>query len=275
MGTSSSYAGPGAGSPLIPPWHNNNEAEELDAAPPEDESEKPAPRQVAPTVRLIPARRWLRQYAAGAGVDALGRSLGHYVRGMGGASGAARSAPAGRMATRRLGAFLSDVAAEGVEAAIRGLGLTQIIGSPAEEVLAAIADTLAPRGASLEESIARNAMSATLWDLYVLYSLDDGEISRLNGMDTQDVRTALKLWVSNYVYERFLHVMLGTLRGEVTTEDALIAIEREIKSFIRETVALELDATDVLSASWGEPQGDRIAERTLLQAYTVWEAMVL
>jgi hypothetical protein len=290
MGTSSSYPGPGRGSPLLPPWADEDwegvptdEADtQLDEHPEqapdqkveqgEEQYEDDKPSQPV-TINLGPARRHIRQYASGAGLASLALAAGAYVAGMGGARNAARSARAGRSATRRLGGFLSNVATRGVEAALDRLELGHLVGSSVETVLAAVEDVLAPDGASIDEAAARNAMSATLKDLYQLYSLDDEDIYGLNAMDAEGVRSALHLYVTNYIYERLLNVMQEDLGSQDLSEQQLIRAEHEIRSFTRETVKLELGNVDVLTVNWNGRQGERIVSQVYEQGYAIWEAM--
>jgi len=298
MGTSSSYPGPGRGSPLLPPWADDDweavptEGEDTpsDALPdtqsedsseqaPEQEVERDDERHRADkpsqpvTIDLGPARRYIRQYASGAGLASLALAAGAYVTGMGGARNAARSARAGRRVTRRLGGFLSNVATRGVEAALDRLELGHLVGSSVEIVLAAVEDVLAPDGASIDEAAARNAMSATLKDVYQLYSLDGEDIYGLNAMDAEGVRSALHLYVTNYIFERLLNVMQEDLESQDLSEQQLIRAEHEIKSFTRETVKLELGDVDVLTTDWNGRQGERIVSEIYEQGYAIWEAM--
>jgi len=248
MGTSSTYPGPGKGSPLLPPWADDGQDvipdgqdttsdEPLDdQSGQEDEQQSvDAPSQPA-TVNLGPARRHFRQYVSGAGLASLALAAGAYVAGRGGSRNAARSARAGRSATRKLGGFLSGVATRGIETTLNRLELGHVVGSSAEIVLAAVGDALSPDGTSFDEAAARNAMSATLRELYDQYGLADEGIYGLDEMDAEGVRAALHRYVTNYIYERLLSVMRGELDGQNLSEQQLINAEREIKSFTRETV---------------------------------------
>ena len=286
MGTSSSYPGPGKGSPLLPPWADDdsgdispNGGDTSSNEPLDDRSEQDHEQHVADespldaTVDLAPARRYFKQYTTGAGLNSLALAVGAYVVGMGGARNAAKSARAGRNATRRLAGFLSNVATRGVETALDQLDLGRVVGRSAEVVLAAVEDVLAPSGATIDEAAARHAMSATLRELYDQYALADQDIYGLNQMDAEGVKAILHLYVTNYIYERLLNVMQKDLDGQDLNEQQLIRAEHEIMSFTRETVRLELDDVDILAIDWNDRQGASIVARIYEQAYAIWEAM--
>jgi hypothetical protein len=289
MGTSSSFPGPGKGSPLLPPWADDgwesvppngpDMPSDTPDTPPDQDLEQGDEQQVSDQlsqpvmVNFGPARRHFRQYASGAGLASLALAAGAYVRGMGGTRNAARSARAGRSSTRRLGGFLSNVATHGVEVALDRLELEHFVGSSVDVVLAAVEDALAPDGASIDEAAARNAMSATLRDLYQLYGLADEGISGLNAMDAEGVRSALHLHITNYIYERLLTVMQKDLERQGLSEQELIKAEQQIKSFTRESVRLELGDIDVLAVGWNGRQGEKIVAQLYEQGYAVWEAM--
>lgn len=286
MGTSSSYPGPGRNTPLLPPWANDDGSEEpapippvdqpANGAPPDPPQDQNQPNNIPymPTVNLAQARQHFGEYASGGGVGSLRRGVRSYVRGMGGARNAARASRAGQKATRRLGGFLVDVATRGIQGALESLQLSNSIGRPVEEVLALITNILAPAGTSLDEAAARAAMSETLGDLYTRYGLEDGDLSRLDAMGADGIRTALQLSVTNYIYEKLLNVMQSSLDGHNMSDHELLKAEREIRLFIRETVHLELDSIDVMTVDWNGKQGERIAQQIYEQGYAIWEAML-
>jgi hypothetical protein len=262
MGTSSSYPGPGRNTPLLPPWADDDGNEEPQPLSPDRQPANgspldPLPDQnqpgnipIVPTVNLMPARRHFGKYATGGGGSSLRQGARSYVRGMGGARNAARASRAGKNATRRLGGFLVDVATRGMQDALEALQLRSTIGRPVEEVLATITNILAPSGTSLDEAAARAAMSETLGELYTQYGLEDGDLSNLEAMGADEIRIALQLSVTNYIYEKLLNVMQSSLDEHNMSDYDLLKAEREIKLFIRETVHLELENIDVMIVDW-------------------------
>jgi hypothetical protein len=110
------------------------------------------------------------------------RAAQSYVRAHGGSRRAAQTATAGRSATARLGGFLADVANRGLNAALEALNLSSVIGKDPRTVFAAIANAIAPDGASPEKAVAREATDDVLADLYVRFVTDEGDLSRLNSL---------------------------------------------------------------------------------------------
>jgi hypothetical protein len=287
VGTSDSYSGPGKNSPLLPSW-----AQSDDVIPPEDsgapetespdseieerpESDDDQGRTQAAKIDLSQARRWLRRYAISGDLGNLARASRSYVRGMGGPRNAARSARAGRSTIKKLGRVFSDLALGGTPVAFDRLDIAPVVGRPLEEVLASIQDFLAPAGSSMDEAAARNAVSATLRDVYQQYDLEGAGLDGLNAIDEQGVRSTLELFAANYIYERMLNAMYNDLTGEDVDEVQLVRMERDIRAFTREAVRLELDDVEILTVDWDGKQGDEIATRIFEQAYAVWEAMRL
>lgn len=286
MGTSRSYSGPGQKSPLLPPWADDgdgtssppSDAQPANGTPLGQQPDRNRPNNtspVPPTVNLMPARRYFGEYAGSGGSGSLRRGARAYVQGMGGAKNAARASRAGRSATKRLGGFLVDVATRGIRGALDSLNLSSAIGRPAEDVLATIASLLSPAGNSLDDAAARAAMSETFKELYKQYGLDDGDLSNLDAMDADGVRTALHLSVTNYIYEKLLNVMQSNLDEHDMSDEALLKAEREIRLFVKESVNLELDTIDVMSVDWNGSEGEQITQQIYEQGYAVWEAMLI
>lgn len=128
MGTSQSNPGPGGGSPLIPPWADDQ---------PQDSSPNPQPQ------RFQPFRRSFGEFVKTGNQSALRSALGHYARkGTGGSNTAAR-----RLGnTTKAGAALYGVLTSG-----RGTGngdialdVSSLIGIPCEQAIDTITQALTP-----------------------------------------------------------------------------------------------------------------------------------
>lgn len=278
MGTSSSYGGPGDRTPLLPAWA-------LPAPVPPDPPPDPGPvpppvppNPVPPGTTDLPsgpgawsqARRRLREAISSGSTGGLRRAAAAYVHAGGGPGGAARSAAGGRKATAAFGGFLSAAAAQGLHAALRGLDLGTVIGHDVDEVLAAIANALAPDGASKEEVAARQAVNDALEELYERLVDEGRDLSALESMTADDVAAAVQASVEAYVYNRWLGDLgVKIEQGTVTAADAVL-LERETRDFIRETVRLDLREVNVMTLDWrGEP-GRRLVESIYRDAYSLF-----
>jgi hypothetical protein len=165
-----------------------------------------------------------------------------------------------------LGGFLTNTASRGIIAASEALGLSDtIIGMPVELALASILDAIVPEGATLDESAARQAINATLEEIYKRYQLEDGNISNLETIDNKTAGELVVFSVVSYISERILQDLGKIFENGKITLDEVIKLEREIPPYIRETVRLELNLQNinVLAINWAGPEG---------RAYAILEA---
>lgn len=303
MGTSSSFNGPSGRTPLLPPWAQDGGGLPPDvgmpggAAPPDglppgdgeslppgegeggpDGSAQPTPpvpaRPLArpPSVSWAAAKRGMTAYTSARGDRARLRSAANrYVGARGGGGTAARAAQAGRASTARVGGFLSGVASRGFAEAARALGLTAYLGRNVDQVLAAIANALAPDGATQEEAVARQAVNDTLAFLYGRYGLDDGDLNKLDAMDRSGVTEAVAVSVTAYVYHRWVQELGRKLEENAYSANEAVRLERDVRAFIEETVQLDLTRIDPLTLDWAGPDGQRFVERIYADAYDMLE----
>lgn len=275
MGTSRSYDGPGDRPPLLPDWATGGDGANgpsPDQGPPDD-GPPPAP----PVPPPVPARPWqqakanLTRYATGSrpGRAGLSRAGQDYVGARGGARGAAGAAAAGRAAVSRAGRFYSALAGGGgISLALDAIGLRGLAGKSAEEVFAAIADALAPDGATLEEAAARRAVTESLAQLFE-DRVADGGLESLERMTADDVASAVQSMVSAYVYHRWLEELGLTLeRGAVSPAEA-VRMEREMRAYVRDLVRLEIPAGLAISIDWSRPDGQAFVQRLFEDAYSL------
>lgn len=296
MGTSKSYGGPGDGIPLLPAWAQGQDSQPAEAgdggtAPSGDDPEQPpdgspSPASETPAAASSPApdpattaptsapwrsaKAQLTRAVRGGGERAHLRSAGRsYVRAQGGASRAAKSSTAGRHAAASLGGFLSDIASRGFAEAARSLGLAADVGRNADAVLASLVNAIAPEGATLEQAVARASSIETLAALYEKYSLESGDFSKLDEMGADDIREAIVDYVSTYVYNRWLEELGLMVEKHAVTPARAVKLEREMRSYIRDTIKLDLKGTDPLSMDWKGGPGRAFVQQAFEDAYGI------
>lgn len=194
-----------------------------------------------------------------------------YVRALGGAATAAAASAAGRSAAQRLGAFLAATAGGGLGPALAGAGvlgvpagartLADLAGRDPAEVLAALADTLADSGDTLEGAAARGAVLAVLEQF-----LADGGAG-LAALDADGVAGALRLFLVEYVYQRMLEQIGAQLQNGALTGSDARQLELDIRAFIEAVVNLELGDTDPLALDWTGAEGEAVVGRLLEATY--------
>ena len=225
----------------------------------------------APRAKWAAAKRRLGLAAASGkgGRARIARAGRAYVRARGGARSAARSATSARGATARLGGFLSDVANRGVGPALESLGLSRFSGRDAPEVFAAIVDALAPEGADLEQAATRGAIEQTLAGLFEQYVGPDGSVAALEAMTPDAIRTAVEASVAASIFNRWLGDLERMLEEKAVTATQAVRLERDMESYIRDTVKLDLMDKDPLNVKWDGPEGSSFVERIYGEAYSI------
>ena len=292
MGTSSSRGGPSDKAKLLPSW-----AQPGGDAAPEDESDEADESKESSSSSSSSEDEEEAQEGGGAALPAVGQpwraakaalttaartgggerrgrvksAAAAYVRARGGGGGrTAAGATSGRAATARLGSFLSAAAARGFEAALRSIDLGGFVGRPAEEVFAAIADALAPDGASVEDAAARAAVEKVMADLCDRVEAAGGDLAVLDTVTAEEVANAVVACVAAYVYERWVGELgLSIEKGTFSSEDAVM-LEDQMKGWVGEAVALDLGGTDVLQIDWAV-EGPATVDRVFRDAYSFLE----
>ncbi len=157
-------------------------------------------------------------------------------------------------------------------AAVRQLGLATLAGRPAYDVLAAVTNAIAPRGATLEDAAARQAIADTLASLWDAQGITDGGIDRLQAMTPDDVRSAITESVSAYIFYRWVLELGRAIERRAVSTNQAITMEREMRQYIRDTLKLDLAKTDVSRVDWGGAEGQRIVEKVFTDAYELIES---
>lgn len=290
MGTSKSYGGPTDVNKLLPAWAqiDADSATPAEGATSNDTVDPPRPEAITPvpsdgagtvTMPLNNPKKIESPWRAAkynlsiaihnkSGARDYSRSASSYLRARGGARNAARAAVTGTASTARLAGFLSALTTSGVVQAIRDIGLTSLSGKGADDVFSSIIDALAPPGATLEESVARRAITETFALLYEQRGAEVGGLERLESMTADDIRAVIADSVTTYVFYRWVQELGAAIeRGAISPVEA-VGIEREMRQYIHETVKLDLSPRDVLTIDWQGPDGRKIIEAIFAEAYS-------
>lgn len=240
MGTSTSYGGPGGGTPLVPSWLGDPPASPPqgngpDGAPPADNAPpsppvRPAIPKPADPLRFSSPRNGFTRFARSGGSDraSLGRAVSGYVSSSsGGARSAAQRMGASRGASARLLGFLSDAQARGVREALRALDLESLAGRPIAEIFVGLADYICPGAGTVDEGIAREAYIETIIEL-----ASEG-LTDLNTFTADQMQTVFELYATHAIEARICND-IGT-KAVMMPSDAQAAhrVEKQLRDFIR------------------------------------------
>ena len=177
MGTSTNRNRINPNIPLIPAWipdeplPENDETEEADDNDIEsDEVEENEPQPEQPTINDSNNRFYQSQRAFKRAINsttdrkgALTRVVKNYVsKAGGGSSNMAKRMRRSSSAITRFGGFLSDIHQNGLEQALKGLQLDQLVNKSAVEILGALMDLVCGVGALLDDAITKQAYAQTI-----------------------------------------------------------------------------------------------------------------
>jgi hypothetical protein len=86
-------------------------------------------------------------------------------------------------------------------------------------------------------------------------------------MDAGAVREVIVLSVAQSIYLRWLEDLGKCIETGTATANEALRLEREVKDYVRETLALDLSGHDVLRVDWNGREGQQIVERIYREAY--------
>jgi len=284
MGTSSSNRGPKGRTDLLPSWYDGGGAPPPDGgpkegAPPAGPDGKPAPPVQVPPQKTDDwkgAKGAITRYSKHTAGYAVRKAAGMYVRSLGGAGGARRSASGSIRAGSRLAGFLTSVASGGpggggLDRTLTDLGLSASVGTTSEETLTRLADMLAPEGSTNDEAIVRDAVLETLDTLYKSILDQDGDLSMLEQMTPAMIKEAVMEFVGNYIYKKWLYELGLAVEKNTVSEREAVMMEREVKDFIHAEVIESMRGKEVKDFSLDAPSNRDTIDKIFQLAYSTLE----
>ena len=196
-----------------------------------------------------------------AGGSALRAAASGFVSGQGGKTGAVASSPTGVTAGREVARFLSTVQTAGLQEAARRYGLTDALGQSADSLLSAMAAALSPHPGTDEEAASHAAVVATSAYLFEHFAVAEEGLEALSAITEETVALALEHYVAAYVNSRLMHVLGVRVENGSTSEKEALALEREVKDYVRQCVKLAVRDVEVTGTDWNSLEGStRVAE---------------
>jgi hypothetical protein len=251
MGTSASKSDAAPGSPLIPPWANqdpvippgdDDENQENGELTEGDENAPATPPPASPPIPPRPFnafRRNLTRYIETGDRDDARTALGHW---------ASTSRGGSRSATQRLsrairsgGAAFAALAgaAAGQPPAVGQLDIGGLAGSPADTAIARIVDTFCPSGI-LDEDALRAALGEALAE-----AVGDAESFDPAALDANAVRIAMLRFVAELVFASVMMDSGDALSG--ASPPVAMQRENDLRNLIREVA--DVVGTPLLEAA--------------------------
>lgn len=284
MGTSASNGGPSGTSSLLPSWYpsinppssSSNPNDENDNTEQDSNSATPLPVDQYDVVTPLPvstenwsnAKGAFTRYTKSTAGSNIRKAARSYVRTLGGSRAATKSASTGIAVGGRFGSFLSSVAAQGLAPTLTTLGLTAFIGSSSEEILARIADTIAPNGSTNDEAIARDAILSTLDAIYTKIIEAGSDITTLESLSPEMIKDAVIGYVSIYIFKKWVYELGIAVEKNSITEQQAITLEAEIKDFIVAEVQSAMADKTIRDFDLNSTSNQQIIETIFQTAYS-------
>ena len=295
MGTSASNSGPKRNTELLPTWAtspgdgdngqdnedsgvegNNNDGSETegpknidpDISNSSQSEDTPASHTPVITGNWGAAKGALSRYVKGTGGSSLKKAASSYIKTLGGSSKATKASGAGISTGGVFVNFISGVSRNGYPETLREYGLADCIGKSSQEVLAKIADRIAPIGSTNDEAIARNAILISLDALYEKLLNEGKDIDALGSLDEQTLKNSVEEFVGTYIFKKWVYeVGLAIEKNELTEKEA-ISLEKEIKVFVRNEVRSALKDKDIIKLDLNTGEGKKMVENIFELAYS-------
>jgi len=190
------------------------------------------------------------------------------VRTYGGSKKATKASYSGISSGLALAGFLSGFAASGYEQNLKNYHLGECIGKSSEEVLAKIADEIAPIGSTSDEAIARSAVMDTLDKIYEKLLNEGKDIEALGTLDESNLKEMVMEFISAYIFKKWMYELgLKVEKNELSEKD-VVKKENEMRVLIKSEVEVALRDKNIQTFNVTEGEGKKIIEEIFELAYS-------
>jgi hypothetical protein len=279
MGTSSSSSGPKGKTQLLPSWatgDNNMQDQDqnsgMDGVPFKGNDSKEGIQHIHdPLYSLTGAKGVLKRIANNRTGANFKNAAKNYVRKTGGHKKATRASAMGvTTGTTYLG-FFTGVAKDGLERTLRNYDLSDCIGKSTDEVLAKIANKIAPIGSTNDEAIARVAVMVAFDKLYEKLLENGQDINSLDHLDEETLRDVVIEYVSAYIFKKWVYEAGLALERNDLSESEAIELENEMRVFVTDEIRSGLAKIAILSFDITKGEGRKVVENIFDLAYSTLE----
>lgn len=273
MGTTKSNKGTRAsGTPYVPSWldleienvsldtHHNTE----NIVNKPQEQVKPTPQPADPQ-RYLGTRTNFTKFVKSGGINksALKKAISGYVyKTSGGAKQAARKMGSSRTVAAKLFSFLNESLEKGVDNVLKSINLETLKEQSLSEILLAIFDMIAPEGGTIDQGIARDALSQTIVDVFDLKI----DIKKLN---TKVIKAIIDKYITNAICEKLYNEIGTSTIAQIKKLPDIDKIDAQIKGFIGNAVADASNKVFGNSQKFDQNKIVKITEEIFIQAFTI------
>ena len=176
-----------------------------------------------------------------------------------------------RNAARSMGGFISSVARDGLDTALRNSGLQELVGKSVTEILLGVVALCGGTDGDHDSVDARHALSDTLDDLCRDTTTPDELQAMLEGqMNADALGTLMIAYFSNYLYQQFCRVFFAQLEKKHGIDRASSFLD-SIKEFIKSSVGNETVGSNLSQVDWFGSEGEQVAQTIMQNTLAVFE----
>lgn len=206
------------------------------------------------------ARKILRDYiSANGGARQMSRG--------GGVAGGSRAASS---AARKFAGFVSSVSANGLQEALREIGLESLEGKPVEDIVYALTDYLGGSASTIDDADLRSAILDLNKELLEeAESFEDVEDVMKNLAEGDNLNQLLVKLFGYYLYQQFCRVFyerLVTRVGESKADQFIGGI----KNYVLTALQHETSGREISRIDWNGEEGLAIAEKILEETLDIY-----
>lgn len=225
------------------------------------------------TPNLTPQSLLQGYLRANGGADNIARGGGRRGGGGGGGGGGGISiGGAARNAGQSLGGFLSSVVTEGLDEALRGVGLTDLVGRSATEVAAGLLEVVVGPASTLDDDAARDAFLDLSEELLrETETYEDVRRVFSSAVDPAGVVRLLSHYFAHYIYRLVCRDFYEKLLKQ-EGRDKVSRTLKSIKDCIKSMLSAKLVNRDVLSINWRGAEGRRLTQSIFQDTLRIYEA---
>lgn len=185
------------------------------------------------------------------------RALGRLVIAFGGAAAVVARSKAAVVGMQRAGSLLGAAQAEGLDAALEQAGIGNLVGKPADEVIAALVDLIAGNGEDREGQAAREAACDVLESLGEEAESYEELSAALENAD--DLGEVLEQFLSSYIY-RLLLPVIEERTERLEDLDQRARRDRELREAVAAVVELQISEGAVDPDAWPNATEDQLQD---------------
>jgi hypothetical protein len=216
-----------------------------------------------------------RAASVGAGDSSFGSSAAAGMRGRSKRSGGGGGSPGGGAAlsgaVQGLGGFGTQVVSGGLDTALGSLGLKDLRGRPAAEVVAQIAEYLSRGATGRQAEVLEAALRETIFDIAAVE--DTGSYEDLEGalqsfMDREGIEGFIEAFLSQYVFTAVWSYFENHAKSKTdgASDEALVsAVESACRSLVSQELKAVRETQQFEGIDWFGTAGQNFADRIVGQ----------